>query len=133
MSFSNIAHCYNKKQDFKRALDFSFKAIEAKPDFWRAYTRCVEAFLGQDNPKMAAVTLLKAEASISKADKKSPGYSMPEVDKKETAHAEKYVKDFYQNKPKDINLKRLSEKGFKSPGIPISVELPQLTAVTTSQ
>ena len=125
--FSNIAHCYNKKQDFRRALDYSFKAIEAKPDFWRAYRRCVESFIGEEKPRMAAVTLLKAEASINNtADRSKLNTDLPQIDKKESGHAEKYVKDYYQNKPRDINLKRLFERGFKNPPIQKSPDLPQL-------
>ena len=56
-----------RKQDFKKALDFSFRAIETKPDSWQAYLRCILALIGLENPRIAAVAWAKAEASWATA------------------------------------------------------------------
>ena len=38
-TYSNIAHCYNKRKKYQESIEASFRAIQAKPDFHRPYLR----------------------------------------------------------------------------------------------
>jgi len=78
---SNISHCLNRRKKYSEALDYAFKAIETMPEFGRVYVRCAEAFNklvnalvlisyyyltipfhSLEEPKMAAIALMKGEA-----------------------------------------------------------------------
>jgi len=79
--YSNISHCLNRRKKYSEALDYAFKAIETMPEFGRVYVRCAEAFNklvnalvlisyyyltipfhSLEEPKMAAIALMKGEA-----------------------------------------------------------------------
>jgi len=60
--YSNIALCYNKKENFSKSIPYSLKAMEAQPGFERGYTRCAASYLGMNRPFMAIFAILKGLA-----------------------------------------------------------------------
>jgi len=109
--YSNITHCYNKKKDYNKAVHVAFKGMEAMPDFPRVFVRCATAFVNLDEPKMAAMALMKGQAwSPSNAELQQ---DLMKIDELVRDEARKYLAKYYKNNAKDINLKKLREKGFK--------------------
>eukprot|EP00092_Neocalanus_flemingeri_P039096 GFUD01042557.1.p1 GENE.GFUD01042557.1~~GFUD01042557.1.p1 ORF type:complete len:1549 (-),score=469.67 GFUD01042557.1:273-4919(-) len=109
--YSNITHCYNKKKDFNKAVEVSFKAIEAKPDFWRVYLRCATAFDGLNEPNMAAMALMKGQAWTS--NNMDLNDELMKINELIRDEVRKYLEKYLNNNAKDVDLKKLREKGFK--------------------
>jgi len=109
--YSNITHCYNKKKDYNKAVEVAFKAMDAKPDFWRVYLRCATAFVNLNESKMAVMVLLKGQAWCpNNSDLQE---ELAKIDSTVRGDAKKYLDKYYKNNAKDVNLKKLREKGFK--------------------
>jgi len=114
--FSNICHCLNRRKKFKDALEYAFKAIETQPEFSRVYVRCAEAFNNLEEPKMAAIALMKGEAWAQGQDQTCKT-ELNKIEKSTKDEARKYIAKYHNNSAKDINLKKLREKGFKMDGV----------------
>jgi len=110
--YSNISHCLNRRKKFSDALDYAFKAIETMPEFGRVYVRCSEAFINLEEPKMAAIALMKGEA-WGPTDIQTLRMELNKIEKTVREEARKYITRYHNNSAKDINLKKLREKGFK--------------------
>jgi len=110
--YSNISHCLNRRKKYSEALDYAFKAIETMPEFGRVYVRCAEAFNNLEEPKMAAIALMKGEA-WGPTDIQSLRTELNKIEKTVKEEAKKYIARYHNNLAKDINLKKLREKGFK--------------------
>eukprot|EP00090_Calanus_glacialis_P031446 TRINITY_DN5190_c0_g1_i2.p1 TRINITY_DN5190_c0_g1~~TRINITY_DN5190_c0_g1_i2.p1 ORF type:complete len:1519 (-),score=592.62 TRINITY_DN5190_c0_g1_i2:152-4708(-) len=107
---SNISHCLNRKKKYDDAVDYAFKAIEAQPDFFRVYVRCAEAFTSLGEVKLAAITLMKGEAWNQHGDLHK---ELMKIDSSVREDVKKYLAKHYNNSAKDVNLRKLREKGFK--------------------
>ena len=110
--YSNISHCLNRIKKFSEALDFAFKAIETMPEFGRVYVRCAEAFINLEEPKMAAMALMKGEA-WRPTDIQTLRTELNKIEKTVREYAKKYIARIHNNSAKHINLKKLRKKGFK--------------------
>ena len=77
---------------------------------------------------MAAVVWMKAEASIHPLGRKllnDPKNDPPKIGKPEKTYAKTYVAQFFGNNPKEIDLRKLFEKGYKCRGAN-TAEMPAL-------
>jgi len=108
--YSNISHCLNRRKKYSEAVDYAFKAIETEPEFHRVFIRCAEAFTSLGEHKMAAMTLMKGEAWNQHGDFQK---ELTKIDKSVREDATKYLAKYYNNVAKDINLRKLRDKGFK--------------------
>ena len=71
---------------------------------------------------------MKAEASIHPLGRKllnDPKNDPPKIGKPEKTYAKTYVAQFFGNNPKEIDLRKLFEKGYKCRGTNIA-EMPAL-------
>ena len=105
-------------------MEYSLKAIEEKPDFSRAYTRCAEALFGEGKVRLAAMVVLKAEATFSQPVRKN--MEQPNIDPSDMRFAKTYVKEYLNNKPKEVDLRKLYEKGFHVKKVKKADQMPAL-------
>ena len=61
-TYSNIAHCYNKKKKYVESIEASFKSMEADKAFVRPYLRMAHSYKMLENFNMSALALMKAKA-----------------------------------------------------------------------
>ena len=116
-TYSNIAHCYNKKRKYREAIEASFLAIEAKWDFHRPYLRLGFSYQQLENPRMALLALLKGKA-IPGADsnlKSDIAKALAEFEDVTKTEVKQYIQREAAGKARDVNLQAARDARYGEP------------------
>ena len=112
-TYSNIATCLNKLENFEGAKQMAFRSLEKKPDFPKPYLHLSKSFGGLENPAMARLCLLKGK-TLAAADPSTFSSALRKLDSPDhlVAWVSCYIHKVANGRAWQVDVQEAAEEKF---------------------
>ena len=116
-TYSNIATCLNKLDNYEGAIQMAFWSLTKKPDFPKPYLHLSKSFSELENPYMARLCLLKGK-TLTAADPSTFSSALRKLDSPEhvVARVTSYIHKVANGRAWEVDVQEAAGEGFGEVG-----------------